>query len=93
MLGNVMAAESAKIFKRVMWCNRRPRLLRVLAEELVEFGRCVVTGEGQPRDRSTVDEACHFSQVSLLVSGGTAVIRPRQHRWVLQRPLSRTDVN
>lgn len=41
VLGNVLAAESAKVFKRVMWCNRRPRLLRVLAEELVEFDRCV----------------------------------------------------
>ncbi|CAN0124234.1 unnamed protein product [Laminaria digitata] len=47
VLGNAMAAESAKIFKRVMWCNRRPRLLRVLAEELVEFDRRMQAGHPQ----------------------------------------------
>ena len=33
------AAESIETFKRVMWRERRPRLLRVLAEECEELDR------------------------------------------------------
>lgn len=42
VVGSVMAAESTIIFKRVIGCNRRPRMLRVLAEELEELDGCVV---------------------------------------------------
>ena len=34
-----MAPESASTFKRIMWRNRRPMLLRVLEEEMVDLGR------------------------------------------------------
>ena len=44
VLGAYMAAESVKTFKQIMWRDRRPRLLRVLAEECVELDRCVVLG-------------------------------------------------
>ena len=36
-----MAAESVETFKRIMWRDRRPRLLRVLADECLELDRCV----------------------------------------------------
>ena len=79
VLGNAMAAESVTIFKRVMWCNRRPRLLRVLAEELVELDRCVassrsaVSGRGYHLDG--VKAYLLFSLFfSLLVSGGTKTV-------------------
>lgn len=39
VLDTAMAAESAKTFKRIMWCNRRPRLRQVFAEELLELDR------------------------------------------------------
>lgn len=41
-LETYMAAESVKTFKRIMWGDRRPRLLRVLADECVELDRFVV---------------------------------------------------
>eukprot|EP00904_Undaria_pinnatifida_P002900 jgi/Undpi1/12610/HiC_scaffold_6.g02279.m1 len=47
VVDTAMAMESAKTFKRVMWCNRRPRLLRVLAEELVELDRRMQAGHSQ----------------------------------------------
>ena len=49
VVDTAMATESAKTFKRVMWCNRRPRLLRVLAEELVELDRCVFNAQREQR--------------------------------------------
>ncbi|CAN0347845.1 unnamed protein product [Ascophyllum nodosum] len=39
-----MAPESASTFKRIMWRNRRPMLLRVLEEEMVDLGRRVQAG-------------------------------------------------
>lgn len=45
-----MAAESVETFKRIMWRDRRPRLLRVLADECLELDRCVCV--------------CFFSSVS-----------------------------
>eukprot|EP00903_Cladosiphon_okamuranus_P010535 g9965.t1 len=44
VLGAYMAEESVKTFKQIMWRDRRPRLLRVLAEECVELDRRMQTG-------------------------------------------------
>eukprot|EP00752_Nemacystus_decipiens_P009762 g8718.t1 len=44
VLAEHMAAESVEIFKSIMWRNRRPRLLRVLADECVELDRRIQTG-------------------------------------------------
>ncbi|CAM9225213.1 unnamed protein product [Scytosiphon promiscuus] len=44
VLGSFAAAESVGIFKRIMWRERRPKLLRVFAEECAELDRRVRAG-------------------------------------------------
>lgn len=42
VLGTYAAAESVGIFKSIMWRERRPRLLRVFADECAELDRRVM---------------------------------------------------
>lgn len=41
VLSQHMGKESSEEFKRLMWSERRPRLMRVLKEELTELDRYV----------------------------------------------------
>ncbi len=48
------AAESIETFKRIMWRERRPRLLRVLAEECAELDRCDETEVARHRSSESL---------------------------------------
>ncbi|CAN0264817.1 unnamed protein product [Pylaiella littoralis] len=50
VLETPMATESVRTFKRIMWRERRPRMLRVLAEECVELDRIRRMQAGDPRE-------------------------------------------